>query len=183
MGDSDIALLSVAELSLMLKGRELSPVEVTQAYLKRIRKIDPALNSYITVAADEAMKAAAEAELEITKGKFRGPLHGIPVAVKDQMWTKGIRTTNASTLLKNFVPDEDATVVTKLKDAGAILLGKLNMSEFASGGRFKYPYGIPRNPWNTDYETGSSSSGSGFGAASLSKVPAGKSCSFSSSIQ
>ena len=165
MGASDIPFLSVAELALMLKGRELSPIEATQAYIKRIEKIDPALNSYITVAADEAMKAATKAGSEITKGRYRGPLHGIPVAVKDQMWTKGIRTTNASTLLKNFVPDEDATVVTRLKNAGAILLGKLNMSEFASGGRFKYPYGIPRNPWNTDYETGSSSSGSGAATA------------------
>ena len=115
MDRSELPLLSVAELSRRIEVRELSPVELTEAYLERIEKVDPKLNAYITVTADEAMNAAREAEAEIVGGRYRGPLHGIPVAVKDQMWTKGIRTTNASTLLKDFVPDEDATIVARLR--------------------------------------------------------------------
>ncbi|MFB3092456.1 MAG: amidase, partial [Dehalococcoidia bacterium] len=175
MEKADLPFLSVVELSRLLEAREVSPVELTEAYLERIEEVNPRLNAYITVASDEAMQRARLAETEIGKGNYIGPLHGIPVAVKDQMWTRGIRTTNASTLLADFVPEEDATAVARLKEAGAILLGKLNMSEFASGGRFRLPYGIPRNPWNTDYEPGSSSSGSGAAtAASLCATSLGE---------
>ncbi len=175
MEKADLPFLSVVELSRLLEAREISPVELTEAYLERIEEVNPKLNAYITVASDAAMQRARLAEAEIGKGNYIGPLHGIPVAVKDQMWTRGIRTTNASTLLADFVPEEDATAVARLKEAGAILLGKLNMSEFASGGRFRLPYGIPRNPWNTDYEPGSSSSGSGAAtAASLCATSLGE---------
>ncbi len=165
MKKADLPFLSVAEMSRLVETREVSPVELAEAYLERIEDVDSKLNSYVTVAAGSAMAEARRAEAEIAAGRRRGPLHGIPLAVKDQMWTKGIRTTNASTLLEDFVPDEDATVIARLKDAGAVLLGKLNMSEFATGGRFKYPYGKTRNPWNTDYEPGASSSGSGAATA------------------
>jgi aspartyl-tRNA(Asn)/glutamyl-tRNA(Gln) amidotransferase subunit A len=165
MKEMDLTSLSVAELSPLLKEGQVSPVEVTQAYLERIERLDTKLNAYITVTPELALEAARRAEAEIREGRYRGPLHGVPVAVKDQMWTKGVRTTNASTLLEDFVPDEDATVIVRLKEAGVILLGKLNMAEFASGGRFRYPYGIPRNPWNTDHLPGSSSSGSGVAVA------------------
>ena len=175
MEKTDLPFLSVVELSRLLEAGEVSPVELTEAYLERIEEVNPKLNAYITVASDAAMQRARLAETEIGKGNYIGPLHGIPVAVKDQMWTRGIRTTNASTLLADFVPEEDATAVARLKEAGAILLGKLNMSEFASGGRFRLPYGIPRNPWNTDYEPGSSSSGSGAAtAASLCATSLGE---------
>jgi len=165
MKRSELPFLTVAEQSKLLKAKKLSPVEITEAYLERIEELNPKVAAYITVASDSAMKTAKKAEGEIAKGEYKGPLHGVPFAVKDQMWTKGVRTTNASTLLKDFVPDEDATIIARLKESGGVLLGKLNMSEFASGGRFKYPYGIPRNPWNTDYQPGSSSSGSGVATA------------------
>ena len=161
MNRAELPFLSVVELSGLVKSREVSPVELTETYLERVDRLNPRLFAYITVVADEAMAQARRAEEQIGRGEYLGPLHGIPIAVKDQMLTKGIRTTNASTLLRNFVPEEDATVITRIKKAGVVLLGKLNMSEFASGGRFMFPYGRTRNPWNTDYEPGSSSSGSG----------------------
>ena len=161
MNKAELPFLSVVELSRLLKAREVSPVELTETYLERVDRLNPRLFAYITVVADEAMAQARRAEEQIGRGEYLGPLHGIPIAVKDQMLTKGIRTTNASTLLRNFVPEEDATVIARIKKAGVVLLGKLNMSEFASGGRFMFPYGRTRNPWNTDYEPGSSSSGSG----------------------
>ena len=157
--------LSVAEQAKLLRDGELSPVELTEAYLERVERLNSRLFAYITVTADIALEQARRAEGEIGRGEYRGPLHGIPIAVKDQMWTEGIRTTNASFLLRNFVPEEDATVIARIKEAGVVLLGKLNMSEFASGGRFMFPYGRTRNPWNTDYEPGASSSGSGAAVA------------------
>ena len=163
---NELVYLSVAEQGKLLRDRELSPVELAEAYLDRTERLNPKLFAYITVSADVAMEQARKAEEEIGRGEYRGPLHGIPMAVKDQMWTAGIRTTNASVLLRDFVPSEDATVIARIKDAGAVLLGKLNMSEFASGGRFMFPYGRTRNPWNTDYEPGASSSGSGAAVAS-----------------
>ena len=175
MQKRDLPFLSVVELSRLLESQEVSPVELTEAYLDRVDKLNPKLNAYITVVPELAMEQARKAEAQIREGNYLGPLHGIPLAVKDQMCTKGIRTTNASTLLADFVPEEDATVVARIKQAGAVLLGKLNMSEFASGGRFKFPYGRTRNPWNTDYEPGASSSGSGAAtAASLCATSLGE---------
>ena len=124
MESVDIPFLSATELSGLIQRREISPLEGVDAYLNRIEQVDPSLNSYITVLATEARQAALDADREIARGDYRGPLHGIPVAVKDQIHSKGIRTTDASKIRSDFVPEKDATVLVKLKEAGAILLGK-----------------------------------------------------------
>ena len=157
---SELPFLSAAELGRLIRAREVSPVEATEAYLERIDRIDGRLNSYITVCHDEARQAARDAERAIAAGQYRGPLHGIPVAVKDQFDTAGIRTTYGSALEWDHVPSEDAVVVAKLKEAGAVLLGKLNLSEFALGESFHHPGGQPRNPWDMSRNPGISSSGS-----------------------
>ena len=161
MDKSQIPFLSATDLAALIKTREVSPVEATEAYLERIPEIDGKLNSYITVTGERALTDARKAEQEIITGNYRGPMHGIPIAIKDQVNTKGILTTGGSTILKDFVPKEDATVVNKLNDAGAVLLGKLNMSEFAMGDAFEHPYGRPHNPWDLSRYPGTSSSGSG----------------------
>ena len=122
MDKSQLPFLSATELGSLIKSQEVSPVEATEAYLERIPRIDGKLNSYITVTTDRALADAKKAEQEIVSGKYRGPMHGVPIAVKDQVNTKGILTTGGSTILKNFVPDEDATVISNLNDAGAVLL-------------------------------------------------------------
>ena len=126
MRSVDIPFLSATELSGFLQRKEISPVEAVDAYLGRIEQVDPNLNAYITVLATEARQAALDADREIAGGGYRGPLHGVPVAVKDQIHSKGIRTTDASKIRSDFVPEEDATVLARLKEAGAILLGKQN---------------------------------------------------------
>ncbi len=163
----DIPFLGVAELARLIRSREVSPVEATEAYLERIERIDGRLNSYITVCREEARQAAREAEQAIAAGQYRGPLHGIPVAVKDQFDTAGIRTTYGSALAWDHVPSEDAVVVAKLKEAGAVLLGKLNLSEFALGESFHHPGGQPRNPWDLARNPGISSSGSAAATAAF----------------
>ena len=167
MDKSQLPFLSATELGSLIKSREVSPVEATEAYLERIPQVDGKLNSYITVTAERAMADARQAEQEIVSGKYRGPMHGIPIGIKDQVYTKGILTTGGSTILKDFVPAEDATVVTKLNEAGAVLLGKLNMSEFAMGDAFEHPYGRPHNPWDLSRNAGTSSSGSGAATAAF----------------
>ena len=167
MERNEIPFLSATELAELLKAREVSPVEATEAYLSRIEEVDPALNSYITVTAEQARTEARQAEAEIAAGQYRGLLHGIPVAVKDQFCTAGVATTGGSEILRDYVPDYDATVMSKLKDAGAVLLGKLNMSEFAMGDAFHHPYGRPRNPWDLSRNPGTSSSGSGAATAAF----------------
>ena len=167
MDRQDIPFLSVAELSRLIETREVSPVEATRAYLERIDQVDGKLNSYITVCRIEALQAAREAESAIAGGHYLGPLHGIPLAVKDQFYTKGIRTTAGSKILWDFVPQEDATVVAKLNNAGAVLLGKLNLSEFALGDSFHHPGGTPRNPWDLERNPGISSSGSAAATAAF----------------
>jgi aspartyl-tRNA(Asn)/glutamyl-tRNA(Gln) amidotransferase subunit A len=165
MHNADIPFLSATALGALIQQRQVSPVEATAAYLDRIEAIDSTLHSYIIVCRDEAMHAAREAEQAIMRGEWRGPLHGVPYAVKDQFWTKGLLTTGGSQLLKDFVPQEDATVVARLRAAGAILLGKLNMSEFATGNSVHHPYGTPHNPWDVRRNAGTSSSGSGAATA------------------
>ncbi len=165
MTQHDIPFLSALELAELIKSRQLSPVDATEAFLSRIDQLDSQLNAYITVCREEALAAARQAEADIAAGNYRGPMHGIPVAVKDQMLTQGVLTTNGSSILKDFIPDEDATVIAKLKASGAVLLGKLNMSEFASGDAFHHPYGRPRNPWDVSRNPGTSSSGSGAATA------------------
>ena len=161
MDKSQLPFISATELASLIQTREVSPVEATEAYLERIPQVDNKLNSYITVTGERAMIDAQQAEREISSGNYRGPMHGVPIALKDQVYTKGILTTGGSTILKDFVPQEDATVVTKLNEAGAVLLGKLNMSEFAMGDAFEHPYGRPHNPWDLSRNPGTSSSGSG----------------------
>lgn len=167
MDREQIPFLTATQLGSLIKSREVSPVEATEAYLDRIASVDGKLNAFITVCRDEALADARRAEAEIVAGGYKGPMHGIPVAVKDQFYTKGIRTTGGSNILKDLVPDEDATVVANLKQAGAILLGKLNMSEFAMGDAFHHPYGRPRNPWDLSRNPGTSSSGSGAATAAF----------------
>ena len=165
MDHADIPFLSATELASLIEATQVSPVEAVEAYLDRIERIDPRVNSYVTVCAEEARRDARRAEEEIQRGEYRGPLHGVPVAVKDQIHTRGIRTTDGSKIRADFVPDEDATVVANLKKAGAILLGKLNMSEFANGPPQTSASGPARNPWALEYSPGTSSSGSGAATA------------------
>ena len=162
---TDIALLSAAEQGRLIRERKLSPVELVQSCLARIERWDPVLRAYITVCADAALAAAREAEREITAGRWRGPLHGLPFGVKDQINTRGIKTTLGSRILADNVPDHDATVIERLKAAGAILIGKENLHEFGKGGTVDFPYGQPRNPWNLEHNPAGSSSGSGIAAA------------------
>ena len=160
----DLYLLTIHEAAELVRSRQLSPVELTQAFLDRIEAVDNRLKSYITLLPETAMEAAREAETEISKGNYRGPLHGIPIALKDLYDTAGVPTMAQSKVLEHRVPDSDATVVTRLREAGTVLLGKLTMHEFALG----FPaslYESPRNPWNLDHVTGGSSSGSGAGIA------------------
>ena len=162
MDRKDIPFLTVAELGRLIRGRDVSPVEAAEAYLDRIDDLDFKFNAYLTVCRPEALEAAREAEREIAAGQYRGPMHGIPVGIKDQIWTRGIRTTGGSRLYRDFVPEEDATVVAKLKGAGAVILGKTNMTELAVS-PYTHRYSLPHNPWNLDTLAGGSSSGSGAG--------------------
>src|ERR1700757_1491622 len=141
-------LKTIAELAPRLRRKEVSPVELTRACLERIEKLNPALNAFITVSAESALAEARAAENEITRGDWRGPLHGVPVALKDLIDTAGTRTTAASAVFADRVPLADAEVVPRLRHAGAILLGKLNMHEFAYGGTSDVThFGPVRNPW------------------------------------
>ena len=156
---------TITEISEAIASKQLSPVEITTALLQRIDELEGRLKSYATVMADSAMAAAQKAEREIESGTYRGPLHGVPIAVKDLCFTKGVRTMGAAKVLADHVPSFDATVITKLEAAGAVLLGKLNLTEGAMGG-YNPEFDIPKNPWNPDRWTGSSSSGSGVATAS-----------------
>ena len=172
MSDTELAFSSVAEQGRLIRSGKLSPVELMNLYLSRIERYNPVLRAYITVCADSALAAAREAEREISAGNYRGPLHGIPFGVKDQLNTRGIRTTLGSRIFVDRVPDFDATVITRLKAAGAILIGKENLHEFGKGGTNVFPHGQPRNPWDITRTPAGSSSGSGI-------APAAGLCSFS----
>ena len=163
---AEIPFLGVAELSELIRKKEVSPVEVTEAYLERIDNLDFKFNAYLTVCRQQALDQAKEAEAAIARGEYLGPMHGIPVAVKDQLWTRGIRSTGGSRILAEFVPEEDATAVSNLKKAGAVLLGKTNLSEFAITG-FTHRFSTPHNPWDLDISAGGSSSGSGAATAAF----------------
>lgn len=157
---SDLTHLTIAEAADLLKRREISSVELTEAHLRRIDTHDVRLNSFITVTADHALAQARAADAELTRGVWRGPLHGIPIALKDLYDTAGIRTTAGSTFFADRIPDADARTVTLLYQAGAVLLGKLNMHEWALGVTNINPhYGPSRNPWDTSRITGGSSGG------------------------
>src|SRR5262245_37413842 len=165
----DLTTLTIAEASRQMLRKELSPVELTQAVLQRISALNPRLNAFITVLGKPAGVAAKTAEQELMSGRRRGPLHGIPIALKDLCATKGVRTTAGSKILSENIPVDDATVTRRLTEAGTILLGKLHMNEFAYGpdGENAH-YGRVHNPWDLQRITGGSSSGSGAAlAASL----------------
>ena len=161
----DLAFASVTHVVRLVRDRQLSPVELLRIYLDRIERHDGALRAYITVLGDAALEAARRAEAGVMDGGPLGPLHGVPYAVKDQFATTGVRTTLGSRLLEHHVPSETATVVSRMQDAGGILLGKLNLTEFALGGTQQFPFGQPRNPWNLEHDPGGSSSGSGIAVA------------------
>ena len=159
--DSDITRLSLQDAAEQLRRKRISPVELTQSCLARIQRLDPALNTFITVTADSALAAARDAEAQIHRGGWRGPLHGIPIALKDLFDTAGVRTTAASALFKDRVPTEDAEVVRRLRGAGAVILGKTNMHEFAYGGTSAVThFGAVHNPWSPAHVAGGSSGGS-----------------------
>ena len=166
MEKSDIPFLSASQLSQLIQNRTVSPVEVLEAYLDRIDSLNDKLHAYLTVCREEALEAAGDAEQALARGENRGPLHGVPFAVKDQLDTAGIRTTSGTPIFNDFVPNEDATVIAKLKSAGAILLGKLNMTEFGTTS-LSHAFDTARNPWNLDKYTGGSSSGSGAATAAF----------------
>jgi aspartyl-tRNA(Asn)/glutamyl-tRNA(Gln) amidotransferase subunit A len=157
----DLTALTITEARRRMAARELTSVELTLAYLARIEQLNPLVNAFITVTAEQALAQARALDAETVAGRSRGALHGIPIALKDNIDTAGVRTTAASAVYADRVPTEDAPVVRKLRDAGAVLLGKLNMHEFAYGGTCVVShYGPIRNPWNPDFTPGGSSGGS-----------------------
>ena len=154
-----------------IKARKLSPVEVTDAVLKRIEELNPRVNAYCTLAAESARKQAIKAESALIKGEKLGPLHGVPVSIKDLVFTKDIRTTGGSKIYENFVPQQDAVVVERLKTAGAVIIGKTNASEFGWVSITDNPlFGATRNPWNQEFTPGGSSGGAA-AAVALSMGP------------
>jgi aspartyl-tRNA(Asn)/glutamyl-tRNA(Gln) amidotransferase subunit A len=166
MGATDVLNMTISEAAAQVERRTLSPVELTDAMVHRIAAVDKALNAYITVCGEEARAVAQAAEKMIGAGYHLGPLHGIPVAIKDNIYTRGVRTTAGSKILADFVPAEDATVTTRLKRAGAVIIGKTNLHEFAWGGTTDNPhYGTCRNPWNPERFPAGSSGGSGAAVA------------------
>ena len=166
MDELEICYMSAGDLSRLVSKKEVSPVEIVDAHLSRIQATEPVLNSFITLLAEEARGSARQAEREIQAGKYRGPLHGIPVGLKDLYNTRGVRTTSGSRIFDNFVPEEDCTVAVRFREAGAILLGKLNMHQFALGPTGENPdYGHMHNPWNPEMVSGGSSGGSGSAVA------------------
>jgi aspartyl-tRNA(Asn)/glutamyl-tRNA(Gln) amidotransferase subunit A len=161
MAASELCFKSVAELAPLLKARKLSPVDLTRAFLDRIEAVNPKVNAFITITGEQALEQARKAERDIAAGRYRGPLHGVPYAPKDLFATKGIRTTNGSKATANWIPDHESTATARLNHAGAILIGKLNLLEFAMGSGQSGLIGPARNPWDLNYSPSGSSSGSG----------------------
>ena len=161
MSDRPAHALSIEEAAGALRTRALAAVDLATAYIDRIDARNDHLGAYITVTRDAALAQAEAADRALAAGEDRGPLHGIPVAVKDIIDVTGVRTTAGSRVLADNVASSDSTITERLEAAGAVLLGKLNLSEFAIGGTIDHPYGTPRNPWNTGHSAGGSSSGSG----------------------
>ena len=164
MSETPLHYQTISEVGGRLESRELSSVELTGAILDRIAALDGRLKSYVTVMSDQAMAAAQAADAEIAAGRYRGGLHGVPIAVKDLCFTAGVATMGGAKALRDFVPDFDGTVVRNLNDAGAIILGKLNLTEGAMAG-YNPEFDIPVNPWGADRWAGASSSGSGVATA------------------
>lgn len=164
MSDEALHYRSLSSIADEIRARSISPVELTEALLARIDALDSTLLSYATVMADQALDDARRAEQEIVSGNYRGPLHGVPIALKDLCYTAGTRTMGGARVYRDFVPTFDATVVRRLRDAGAVILGKLNLTEGALSG-YHRDFPIPVNPWHADLWTGVSSSGSGVATA------------------
>lgn len=158
--DRKLAFTPAYELVQMIKSRRISPVELMGAVLRRVEELNPRLNAYLTVAGDKAIQAAQQSEVALTRGENLGPLHGLPISIKDLFNTKGLRTTYGSLIYKDFVPDEEGTTVSRLKAAGAIIVGKTNTPEFGQSGSTDNKLGDDcRNPWNTKRSSGGSSGG------------------------
>jgi amidase len=164
MTTTGVHYATLLQVARRVREREISPVELTRHMLDRIAAVDPRLHAYVTVAPEPALEAARVAEREIAGGRYRGPLHGVPLAVKDLCFTQGVPTTAGSGVFRDFVPDFDSTVVTRLEAAGAVLLGKLALPEGAMAG-YHPDFAVPVNPWLADYWPGGSSSGSGVAVA------------------
>jgi len=163
----ELCYLSMSELGRLIKKKAVSPVEVARAYLSRIEALEPRLNSFITFLPDHALAAATQAEREIQAGRYLGPLHGLPFGLKDIYYVRGIRNTSGSKLFDHFIPDFDSTIAVRLRQAGAILLGKLNLHPFAYGATGEnLEYGHMHNPWNPALIAGGSSGGSASATAS-----------------
>ena len=158
---AELVAQTAHQLADLIKRKEASPVQIVEACLERIERLNPRLNAFISVTEKQALAQAREAEREIRGGHYRGPLHGIPYAPKDIFATQGILTTNGSKATADWIPDFDSTVIARLNEAGAILLGKLNLHEFAIGSGVDSGFGPARNPWDLEYTPGGSSSGSG----------------------
>ena len=161
MNSLDIEKATISEISPHLERKKISPVELTNFVLAKTKKLNPVLNAYVTVTEELALADAKAAEREIQEGRYRGPLHGVPFSIKDNIATRGVKTTAGSKILSEWVPDYNATVVDKLRQAGAVIIGKTNMHEWASGGTTINPYyGTTLNPWDTTRIPGGSSGGS-----------------------
>ena len=166
MAATELLTLTIAELATKIRARQVSPVELTEAALAQAERLQPSLDSFITILHDTARQQAREQEAALMRGEYRGPLHGIPIGIKDNIATAGIRTTVGSKVLAHHVPTEDAEVVRRCKAAGAIILGKENLEEFAAGPTSNNPhYGAVHNPWKLDCVPGGSSGGSGANVA------------------
>ena len=160
MANVDILKMTISELAPKIQKREISPVEITEAALAGADRLQPKLNSFITILHEQALEQAREEEAALARGEYRGPLQGIPIGIKDNIATSGIRTTLGTKVLADHVPDEDAEVVVRCREAGAIILGKENMEEFAAGAISNNPhYGAVHNPWALDHVPGGSSGG------------------------
>lgn len=163
---SDLSTLTLTEAAAAVRSGRVSAAQLTEASLTRIAVLDPKLNAFITVLKEQARAQAAQLDAEQKAGKLRGPLHGVPIAIKDIIDTAGARTTGGSALFEDRVPEQDAVVVARLKSAGAVVIGKTNTQEFAMGGGETSFWGPARNPWNLAHNTGGSSSGSGAAVSS-----------------
>ena len=166
MDTAELCFLTAGQLSRLIVQKEVSPVEVTESHLSRVDALEPVLNSFITVTRAAAMASARQAERDIAAGRYLGPLHGVPFALKDLYYVAGVRNTSGSRIFDQFVPTYDSTVAARFKKAGSILLGKLNLHQFAYGPTGENPdYGDMHNPWNPDCIAGGSSGGSGSATA------------------
>ena len=165
MGGQGLLFRSLSDVAEQIHRQVISPVEVTRAVLERLERLNPRLNAFLAIFAEQALEAAKRAEQEIAAGQLRGPLHGVPLALKDIFALRGVQVTAGSKVLGAWVPEEDATVVGRLKAAGAIFVGTLNLYEFATGAVLNPHYGPTHNPWQLDHTTGGSSTGSGAAVA------------------